>query len=300
MPSKQQKNHNKPNFKQLSNDSYSLKHQGICRKNNDFAKTLIHTEENDYEIHYTGPTDQEKVDKYGYVIKNDMFPSWKEAIYYGQTLFRDHVCCLDDKLYKIGSDCPCSKFFKNSKSCKLCDQSTGNVCPFHFNIQKLSIDELLVLKYSKKLNNETLLDIFGIKIMKKISFDIYVAVMQRKYIYFNYTLNQDENEYDDYDEYDYDEYEHDDYAYEEHYVNFFGDASDRYDLRRKRERLKQAEKAIAKKRQEKERKQLQIDNTKKDITSIISLEILRNKLNNDCLAHIASFFSGKFWVMNFS
>ena len=291
MSSKHQKNYIKPNFKQLSAESHATKQQGISRKNRDFAKTLQMTEENDYEIHYTGPTDQEKVDKYGYVIENDMFPSWKEAIHYGETLIRNHICCLDNKLYKRGSDCPCSKFFKNSKSCKLCDRSTGNVCPFHFNKIQLS-KELTTLKYSNKLNNETLLDIYGIKVMSMISFDIYVAVMQRKYIYFNYSTDPDEyhDDYDPYDDYDYDD--NDNYASDELYAYSFGGASERYELRRKRERQKEAEKAFAKKQQEKEMKKLQIENTKKNMTTIISLEILKNKLNNDCLSNIASFLSG--------
>ena len=40
-------------------------------------------------------------------------------------------------------------------------------------------------------------------------------------------------------------------------------------------------------------KKMEIENKKKTITSIFSLEILKNKLNKDCLANIASFLSGK-------
>jgi hypothetical protein len=122
-----------------------------------------------------------------------------------------------------------------------------------------------------------------------ISFDIYVAVMQRKYIYFNYSTDPDEyygdSDYDPDDDYD----DYDNYASDECYVYSFGCASERYELRRKRERQKEAEKAFAKKQKEKEMKKLQIENTKKDMTTIISLEILKNKLNNDCLSNIASF-----------
>jgi hypothetical protein len=276
-------NINHISLKELSN---AKRQRGIFRSKRDYYKTLIHIEENDYEIHYTGPlrdeyrhieagassegpTEQELVDKYSYVI-SDLPDS--------DTHVRYHTCCLDNTEYTIGADCPCSKYFKNTPNCKLCDYSTGNVCPFHFNIRKLSIEQLADLMISEQLLPQTLIELFGIKRMSRYHFNIYITYMTQKFLH--------SNNYDSDYEYEYDQLIYDDYMDDE-YTHYFGDYSE---LRRRRKSRDESNRRILKKIEEKKQKR---DNTKKAITSIISLEILKKKLNNDCLAKIASFLSGK-------
>lgn len=258
--------------KKLQLISKLKRNRGIFRRNRDFSKALIHTEENDYATYYTGPTEQELVDKYSYPI-SDLPDS--------DTRVRYHTCCLDDTEYTIGADCPCSKYFKNTTHCKLCDYSTGNVCPFHFNIRNLSIEQLADLMISKELLPQTLIELFGIKRMSRYHFNIYITYMTQKFLHSN-NYNSDY----DYEELDYD----DDFDMDENYVYYFGYACDLSELRRRRRSRYESNRRILKKIEEKKQKR---ENTKKAITSIISLEILKRKLNNDCLAHIASFLSGK-------
>ena len=187
-------NINHLSLKELSN---AKRQRGIFRSKRDYYKTLIHIEENDYETHYTGPlrdcpTEQELVDKYSYPI-SDLPDS--------DTHVRYHTCCLDDTEYTIGADCPCSKYFKNTPNCKLCDYSTGNVCPFHFNKRNLSIEQLADLMISKQLFPQTLIELFGIKRMSRYHFNIYITYMTQKILH--------SNNYDS--DYDYEELDYDDY-----------------------------------------------------------------------------------------
>lgn len=181
--------------------------------------------------------------------------------YYETKCIRSHICCFDNKEYNIGADC------------KLCDQSTGNVCPFHFDIQKLSAIEVNTLKHSKQLNKETLIELFGINTMSKIRFDIYLINMQQKF--FN-------DEYDSYEDY-YDDID-DNLSFNDLYSldGISGLLEYKRKVKRRKEMIKMRQK-----------KKIERDNTIKSMTCIISLEILKNKLNNDCIVHIASFFSGK-------
>jgi hypothetical protein len=106
--------------------------------------------------------------------------------------------------------------------------------------------------------------------------------MNIKYIYSSkYNVDDELDRYlDDLkdDSYDYDE---------ERYLEFIGFGSS--ELRWKQKQIKKHNIAVYKKYND---KKIKIENTHKTITSIISLEILKNKLDSDNLSHIASFLSG--------
>ena len=260
----------KPNYNAIKRSSKFQKQNSIVRRNRDSSK-FVSLENDDTSYYFINKKfvsedqrDEEILIKTGYNIE------------YDHTI-KDHFCSLDSTLYTVGDNCPCYNYFYNKSPCSFCDESSPQICPFHFtNFESLS---------KKKIQNLDITNIIaynGLNILSNVRFDVYIKCMNIKYIYSSkYNVDDELDRYlDDLkdDSYDYDE---------ERYLEFIGFGSS--ELRWKQKQIKKHNIAVYKKYND---KKIKIENTHKTITSIISLEILKNKLNSDNLSHIASFLSG--------